>query len=256
MKFNLLALETSTEACSAAIISQGKCVHAYELTQRAHTQLILPMIADLLAQTHLSMVDITHLAVGKGPGSFTGVRIGVGVAQGLAFGLNKPVYGISTLEALALQAYHQLGEPEDVHIIPLLDARMQEVYAAIYNVVQGVLHLGQNEQVCTPDKIFAEVAKLSGKIIAIGSGWDQYLPAFEAQFPTKKLSLLPVNEEISPANNAAQGCFMAGCYPRAQEIALLAQQQWQQGVAGINALSCQPTYLRDNVAQKPAALIK
>ena len=123
----LLALDTSTEACSVAVYSDGVTFSAFELTPREHTHKILPMIEQVLAQVALRLSEVDALVVGRGPGAFTGIRIGIGVAQGLALAADKPVIPVSTLAALAQQAYQQYGATQ---VLAALDARMNEMQTA------------------------------------------------------------------------------------------------------------------------------
>ena len=100
----LLALDTATEACSAAVWADGAVLERYEWAPRRHATLILPMIESVLAEAGLSVTQLDAIAVGRGPGAFTGVRIAVGIAQGIAFAADLPVAPVSTLAALALGA--------------------------------------------------------------------------------------------------------------------------------------------------------
>lgn len=94
----ILAIDTATEACSVALWNDGNINAHFELCPREHTQRILPMVQDILAANSITLTDIDALAFGRGPGSFTGVRIGIGIAQGLALGANLPMTGVSTLD--------------------------------------------------------------------------------------------------------------------------------------------------------------
>ena len=121
----LLALDTSTEACSVALWHKGEKTHLDELAQRTHTKRILPMVDELLANSGINLKQVDALAFGRGPGSFTGVRVGAGIAQGLAFGADLPVIAVSNLTAMA-QAAFELHQAENV--VAAIDARMNEVY--------------------------------------------------------------------------------------------------------------------------------
>ncbi|HVF36033.1 MAG TPA: tRNA (adenosine(37)-N6)-threonylcarbamoyltransferase complex dimerization subunit type 1 TsaB, partial [Candidatus Saccharimonadia bacterium] len=101
---NLLAIETATEACSVALVSGQTIVQRHELAPRRHAELVLPMIEQVLAEAGLARGAIDAIAVGRGPGAFTGVRLAISIAQGLALGLDRPVVPVSTLAALALEA--------------------------------------------------------------------------------------------------------------------------------------------------------
>uniref|UniRef100_UPI003F7C98B7 tRNA (adenosine(37)-N6)-threonylcarbamoyltransferase complex dimerization subunit type 1 TsaB n=1 Tax=Actinobacillus pleuropneumoniae TaxID=715 RepID=UPI003F7C98B7 len=133
MNNTILAIDTATEACSVALQHNGKLTSLDELSPRTHTQRILPMIDELLAQANISIKQVDALVFGRGPGSFTGVRVGVGIAQGLAMGANLPVVPISNLLAMAQAAYEQTGA---TNVVALIDARMNEIYFAQYERVE------------------------------------------------------------------------------------------------------------------------
>ena len=219
----LLALDTSTEACSAAVYADGATFSAFELTPRAHTQLILPMVEQVLQQAALRLPDVDAIVVGRGPGAFTGIRIGVGVAQGLAMAADKPVVAISTLAALAQQAYAQYAA---THVLAALDARMGEVYWGQYALQQGLMQLQGEEQVCAPS-----VAPLPDESmwLAMGSGWSAYETALQARFMGM---LTHTVTDILPA---------------AEFMLPLAVRAYQAGEA--TAPECaQPVYLRNKIA--------
>jgi len=127
----ILAIETSTQACSVSVLHQGKTTQIFELLPQKHAQRVLPMIDEVLNTLGLSSEQIDYLAYGEGPGAFTGIHIAAGVIQGLALGWNKPVIGISSLEAMV---YHKLIKPENeqacrpIKWAAMMDARMHEVY--------------------------------------------------------------------------------------------------------------------------------
>src|SRR5215469_15762788 len=124
---NLLAIETSTEACSVALIHGDEVIARSEVAPRRHAELVLPMADALLAEAGLGRHALDAIAVGRGPGAFTGVRLGVSLAQGMALALDCPVITISSLAALALEA-----PEDDAAILAVIDARMGEIYAASY----------------------------------------------------------------------------------------------------------------------------
>ncbi len=178
----LLALETATEACSAALFIDGALSERYEVAPRRHAELILPMIEALLAEAQLSLGGLDAIAFGRGPGAFTGVRIATGIVQGLAFGADLPVVPVSTLAALALGALSELpadATASERGVLAALDARMGEVYWGAYvatadtTIGQGVRLLG-SEQVLAPEAVSlpAEVASAAVYWLEAGSGWQ------------------------------------------------------------------------------------
>lgn len=128
----ILAIDSSTSACSAAVSIDGDIEERFELAAQEHTRRLLPMVDDLLKSRCLGLTDLDAIAFTQGPGSFTGLRIGVGVVQGLAFGAGLPVVPLSTLEVLAVGAQRILNLPAGELVVPVLDARMGEVYGALY----------------------------------------------------------------------------------------------------------------------------
>ncbi len=120
----LLGIDTATEACSVALAGVGDTIlERYKIEPKGHSNLVLPMIDDLLSDSGISHNDLDAIAVDTGPGSFTGIRIGIGIAQGLSFGLKLPLIGISSLMVLA-----EGSEPTVSAVLPAIDARMGEVY--------------------------------------------------------------------------------------------------------------------------------
>ena len=120
---NLLALDTATEACSAALLIGDDIIERSEIAPRRHAELILPMIESLLGEAGISRRQIDAIAVGRGPGAFTGVRLAISVAQGLALGLDVPVVPVSSLAALAQDAPTDIDAP----ILAVIDARMAHI---------------------------------------------------------------------------------------------------------------------------------
>ena len=143
----LLALDTATENCSAALEKDGKIFSVSEVAQQKHAAIILPMIDSLLQQAEAKREDLQGIVFGRGPGSFTGVRIGTSIAQGLSLGLNIKALGVSDLKALA---YEALGKKEG-KVIASIDARMGEVYFCIYEKKGADLIELCEEQVVKPE---------------------------------------------------------------------------------------------------------
>lgn len=227
----ILAVDTATELCSVALGVDHRVYSREVLGQRIHTQALLPMIHELISEAGISIQDITAVAVGKGPGSFTGVRIGVGLAQGLAFGLNCSIYAISTLEALAVQGIAHASTPNHV-IIPMIDARLKEIYCGFYGIQSDQqLYKLADEQLTKPlaEQLFASVSA-EVPLVLLGTGWDRY---------AEVLAELPNSQGV------------AACYPQATAVLQLAQQRYAAGDLGCDPQALAPTYLRDQVADLP-----
>ncbi|CAG0910697.1 unnamed protein product, partial [Cyprideis torosa] len=160
---------TATEACSCALWLDGEVVSHFELAPRKHTKLILPMIDQLLVDSGVAKSSLDAIAFGRGPGSFTGVRIAVSMAQGIAFSLGRPVVPVSTLAALAQQA---IQEYQADKVISLMDARMGEVYHALFSADEhGIARPISEERVIKPDLV--EPPEGQGWI-SLGSGWTAH----------------------------------------------------------------------------------
>jgi len=223
----LLAIDTSTEACSAALLIDDEIDTKFELAPQKHSQLILPMCEALLQENSITLQDLDAIAFAQGPGSFTGLRIAAGVTQGLAFGADLPVIGISTLEALA---YEALCKHPDASIISAIDARMSEVYWAEYslNNYNSIIAAG-SEQVGKPDVVFSQSKR---EIVTIGSGWKVYKEDFVAFVKT---------------HNIIQS--YPDALPSAKLIVQLAVKKWLNKELK-KAEEALPVYLRNNVAKK------
>jgi len=219
----ILAIDTATEACSVALKIEDQSVEIFELIPRAHTERVLPMVDQLLAEAALSLNQLDAIAFDCGPGSFTGVRVGTSVAQGLAFSVDLPVIPISSLAALAQLAYR---ENKAEHVLSSIDARMSEMYWAGYSLDSGIMIL-QGEEKVTP---VSEV-KADGPWHAIGSGWDTF------------------GNELQQANWVNVTSYTKDQFPHAQDIATLAAKSYQNGqlVSAENAI---PSYIRDEVTWK------
>ena len=225
----LLALDTSTEACSVALWHKGEKTHLDELAQRTHTKRILPMIDELLVNSGINLKQVDALAFGRGPGSFTGVRVGAGIAQGLAFGADLPVIAVSNLTAMA-QAAFELHQVENV--VAAIDARMNEVYFSQVKREKVRSELGEffqwnpviEEQVCQPEKVLEQFSDLTA--YRVGTGWAAY-PQFK--------------------NSGLEGSDII--LPSAQYMLELALTDYAQNKV-ISALEIEPVYLRNEVTWK------
>ena len=220
----LLALDTATEACSVALLHDGKVTSHYEVIPRLHAQKLLPMIKDLLAEASVELSAVDAIAFGRGPGAFTGVRIAIGVVQGLAFALERPVLPISNLAVLAQRAFREHGATQ---VASAIDARMDEVYWGCYREQAGEMCLAGVEAVLPPE-VAALPAGASGEWFGAGTGWGY----------AERLSLKPY-------------ALDAGMLPHAEDLLTLARFAWARGEA-IRADDAQPVYLRDKVATPKA----
>lgn len=166
----ILAIDTATEACSVALWNDGTVNAHFELCPREHTQRILPMVQDILTTSGTSLTDINALAYGRGPGSFTGVRIGIGIAQGLALGAELPMIGVSTLMTMAQGAWRKNGA---TRVLAAIDARMGEVYWAEYQRDENGIWRGEEtEAVLKPELVHERMQQLSGEWVTVGTGWQ------------------------------------------------------------------------------------
>lgn len=219
----LLAIDTATEACSAALWVNGELSCRYQVAPRGHTDLILPMVDELLAEAGLQLGQLDGLAFGRGPGSFTGVRITIGIAQGLAFGADLPLYGVSNLQALAQGAHRGSG---CTRALACIDARMGEIYVGGYALEQGVMSLTEAEQVISPVDYLAG-ADVSRWQQGVGSGFVSY-PDLECRV-----------DEVCAAVP----------FPEARDLLPQALRDHAAGL-GVAAAQAQPVYLRDKVTWK------
>lgn len=205
----LLAVETATRRLSAALWIDGECRELAFDSMTGGSEWLLPAIRSLLGEAGLSLADIDILACGRGPGAFTGLRLGVACVQGLACGLERPVIGIGSLEALALAS----GEHR---VYACLDARMQEVYVAAYEAGREILA----PSLSPPDRV----------PLPLGAGWVGCGDGFAVYGP--QLPAMPrVRAEVLPT---------------AEAVARLAAARWRPEMPVAEPLV--PLYVRDKVA--------
>lgn len=187
MSLNILCVDTSTQACSVAILRQSKTTtrifNQFLIAPREHTLKVLPMVETVLKEADLLLSGIDIIAYGRGPGSFTGVRIGVSIAQGLAFGLDKKMVGVSSLQAMAQQAY-TLNNVSTVY--SALDARMGEVYFAHYQRQDNIMVLLDEEVVIKPEDLINKMTSIDNQAALVGSAWAVF-PQLKAHFSVAKL---------------------------------------------------------------------
>ncbi len=167
---NILALDTSTDACSVALLKGETDFVKFEIVPRQHTQRLLPMVEELLTEAAIKVSDLDVIAFGRGPGSFAGIRIAAGAAQGLAVAFETPMAPLSTLETLAYQAL--AISPDSPYILATLDARMDEIYSALYAVENGTLVAVTDEIVCAPSAL--ELPESVSGCFAVGGGMNYF----------------------------------------------------------------------------------
>jgi tRNA threonylcarbamoyladenosine biosynthesis protein TsaB len=219
----VLAIDTATEACSAALLSGDEVIGRYEELGKSHAQLVLGMVDSVLAEAEVTLSMLDGLAVSIGPGAFTGVRISVAVAQGLAFGADLRVVPVTTLEALALQAI----EHGAALVLSCLDARMGEVYWGCFAAddARGVVARSE-PRVGAPESVVLPGG--AGRYRGIGRGFAAY----------PSLAALPGVDFRSEDGRAL---------PDAREMARLGAARLSAG-EGVDPALLSPLYLRDNVA--------
>lgn len=175
----ILAVDTATEYCSAALQVKDRVYVREQLAPQKHASLILTMIDELLAEASVERSEIELIGFGRGPGSFTGVRIACSVAQGLALGLDRPTFGIDELKMLAVAALkqHQGAQLQDCWIIGSIDARMGEVYYALYHYHNQCLEQVIETSVIAPEQAVARINQVlqeaeidCSQVLTAGSG--------------------------------------------------------------------------------------
>ena len=215
----LLVLDTSTEYCSAALWLDGEINARRLLAEQRHSSLLLPMIDELLRESALSLRQLDGIAYGAGPGSFTGLRIACAVTQGLAFGADLPVVGISTLESIA----EQTGADK---VLTVLDARMAEVYWAAYQREGAGWRIVTDAQLALPESVSVPD---DGNWVGAGNGFAALGEILRPRLATR---LTRIDDSIMPD---------------AAAMAPLAVQAFERGES-VDAAQAAPLYLRDKVA--------
>jgi len=220
----LLAIETATEACSVALSVDGELIERFEIAPRRHAELLLPWIDALLAEAGIGKRQLDCIAVGRGPGAFTGVRLAVAVTQGIALALDLPVLPVSTLAALALEAKAAPGG----RVLAASDARMGEIYLGAFLIgADGLPAALDEERLLLPTQ--PQIPPLAN--------WHGAGTGFSAVDGALRIVLA---ERLHSCDDAA--------LPRASAVARIALAAQRRGEA-ISADQLQPAYLRDKVAQ-------
>ncbi|WP_438768234.1 tRNA (adenosine(37)-N6)-threonylcarbamoyltransferase complex dimerization subunit type 1 TsaB [Kushneria sp. TE3] len=220
---SLLALDASSSACSVALWMDGNVISRVEHAPRGHTRRLMPMIDALLDEAGIARSALDAIAYGHGPGAFTGIRIAAGVAQGIAYGLERPLLGISTLRALAQGAWQRDGAGL---IMPALDARLGELYVALYQGGQGQLDTVMADAVMAPEALALPSCQ-PGSVTMIGSG-------------------VALRDRLSFEVRECVGTTLEGREPEARDIVQLAAIDFASGLI-TSPQQALPIYLRDQV---------
>ena len=231
----ILAIETATEACSVALWLDGDCLERHQRAPRAHARHLLPWVEALLAEAGLSLNALDAVAFGRGPGSFTGLRLAAGTTQGLALGAGLPVVPVSSLRALALSVLQERPQTRQAPcLLTALDARMDEVYWCVYRPDENGL----------PQPLCAETVSAAAEVpvpagadpgLGVGSGWGAW------------------GDVLAQRCGVSAARAQTDSLPRASAVAHLAAWALASGEGAVDPARAQPVYLRDRVAQKPGA---
>lgn len=218
-RLKLLAIETSTEACSVALYVDGEVISRHELAPRRHTQLVLPWADELMVQAGLRKSQLDAIAVGRGPGAFTGVRLAIAIVQGLALALDRPVLPVSTLAVLAAGG-------QGTRVLAAIDARMGEVYLGEFTRSSDGRVLAAGPEVIVAP---GQAARPGQAVYGVGTGFSAEAAAL-----------------VTRLGGTLQG-FDASALPHAADLARLAADAFARGEA-IAPDQLEPAYLRDKVA--------
>lgn len=223
----ILAFETSAKAAGVALLDDKKLLgESYQNTGLTHSQTLLLMAQDLLKSCGFGTDDVTHLAVAAGPGSFTGIRIGVAAAKGFAWGASLPCYGVSTLEAMAAQLGAWQG-----YVCPVMDARRSQVYNALFHVECGKCTRIRDDRAVSLQDLGAELRNLSEPVFLVGDGSNLCYNTLLESVPSL---VLPPEHRM---------------HQRAVGVALVAREKILRGEDG-NAGELTPNYLRLSQAER------
>jgi len=215
---NVLAIDASTECASVALLSAGEIRHDEQPAQRQHARLILPMIEGLLLAAGVAISQLDGIAFGRGPGSFTGLRIACSVAKGLAYAHDLPLYPVSSLASIANEVEHQQPDWSDCAVLAVIDARMHQLYWSCY----GAGECG--EQVSSAADIAVPGEK---KLVLAGCAYDSY-------------------REQLPEHISARIQHELSTFPNAQAMLRLVVAG---GIQSVSAGEAMPVYVRNNVVQ-------
>ena len=222
----LLSIDTSTTVCSVALHKDGGLLGCYELfTERTSSAMLTTLIGDLVKQTGHELSELAAIAVAKGPGSYTGLRIGVSTAKGLCFALDKPLLAVNTLQAMAEQIRRIV--PQQTLLCPMIDARRMEVYCALYDT-EGQEVMPTTAKVIDTDSFREELA--SAKILFFGDGAAKCQPSL-GESPNADFLPISVLPSARTVGQLASVAFAGGQF---EDVAAF-----------------EPFYLKDFMTAKP-----
>ena len=225
---NILNIETSTEVCSVALTSEGQVLdHRENYDGQTHATLLSQYVKEMLDYARSREVKLDAIAVSIGPGSYTGLRIGLSEAKGLAFGLQVPLIGVNTLQLLAVSTmFNHFIEDDKVLYVPMIDARRMEVYTAVYSPsLEAVI---EPQAMILDENSFADLLAQGYTLILMGNGSD-------------KARRVLTREQVR---------FIGGVKPVAVEMMALAEKSWREGQF-LDVAYSTPLYLKDFQATKP-----
>ena len=221
----ILALESSAKAASCAVLEDGFPVaHAWQCTGLTHSRTLLPMVEGMLKNSELTMEAMDAVAVAAGPGSFTGLRIGIAAVKGLAWAAEKPCIPVSTLEAMAWPLAHLEGS-----IVCAMDARRQQIYNAVFLADSGALERLREDRALSLEEAAAGLAGLDGPMTIVGDGAQMCFEFFTAR---------------------GIDCRLAPVHLRLQSAAGVALAAWRRRTETVSAQELMPVYLRLSQAER------
>ncbi|MDE7043015.1 MAG: tRNA (adenosine(37)-N6)-threonylcarbamoyltransferase complex dimerization subunit type 1 TsaB [Oscillospiraceae bacterium] len=221
----ILALESSAKAASCAVLSDGELLaSAWQATGLTHSRTLLPMVEDMLNNSELSVQEIDAVAVAAGPGSFTGLRIGIAAVKGLAWAAEKPCIPVSTLEAMAWPLAHLEG-----NIICAMDARRQQIYNAVFLAEGGELTRLREDRAVSLEEAAADVGEMDGPMTIVGDGAGLCFDFLTAR---------------------GVECRLAPVHLRQQSAVGVAMAAWRRRGENLSAQELTPVYLRLSQAER------
>lgn len=201
----VLGIESSTITASCALIDDEKLIGEYTLNHRkTHSEKLMPMIEKLLEDTETDIEDVDIIAISKGPGSYTGLRIGAAIAKGLAHACNKPIIGVPTIDGLAFNVHTLKG-----YIVPVLDARGGRIYSGIYKWDKEKLITIEEQFASDVDKLIEKLLKIEEIIVLSGDGAIEYKEIFKEKLGDKIIFSLPYNNMPKASSIAQLGYYLA-----------------------------------------------